>query len=293
MLNRRFNTYFTGVIIFILNTSELLRLGADKMKAVQKYEHIEVELERGICLVTLNRPEVRNALVPEMKQELIGFFRDVKSSEVIKVIIVTGKGTSFCAGGNIKGFKEMSVVDARKRMLHSQQLVSAIVELDQPVIAAVNGTAAGAGFSLALACDLILASNNATFTSSFTKIGLVPDLGAGYFLPKLVGAHIAKQIMFSGDPITAEEAKGLRIVNEVYNQENLLAEAYRVAEKLSCAAASAIALTKQLINSSHNVSFKEYLEHEALSQAVAFQTKDLQEGVQAFLEKRPPVFTGK
>lgn len=263
------------------------------MKAFQNYEHIEVEQEKGICLVTLNKPEVRNALVPELMLELIDFFREVKSSEEINAIILTGKGTSFCAGGNIKGFKEMLAVDARKRMRQSQQLVSSIVELDQPVIAAVNGSAAGAGFSLALACDLIIASRNAVFSSSFTKIGLVPDLGAAYFLPKLVGAHVAKQIMFSAEPISADKAKELRIVNEVYNGEDLLKEAYKWAERLSSAAGTAIGLTKRLINLSHNASFKEYLEQEALSQAVAFQTEDLQEGVKAFFEKRPPVFTGK
>jgi len=263
------------------------------MKAVLNYENIEVKQEKSICTVTLNKPEMRNALVQEMMLELIHFFRSVKGSEDIKVIILTGKGSSFCAGGNIKGFKEISAIDARKKLYRSQQLVTAIVELDQPVIAAVNGSAAGAGFSLALACDLILASSNATFTSSFTKIGLVPDLGASYFLPKLVGSHIAKQIMFSGEPITAEKAKSLHIVNEVYNEEELLAEAHIIAERLSCAASSAIGLTKQLINSSNNVGFKEFLEQEALSQAVAFQTEDLQEGVKAFFEKRPPIFTGK
>ena len=252
-----------------------------------------MKCEKNICLVTLNKPEMRNALVQEMMLELIRFFKGVKESEDIKVIIITGKGSSFCAGGNIKGFKEISALDARKKVHHSQQLVSAIVELDQPVIAAVNGSAAGAGLSLALACDLILASRNATFTSSFTKIGLVPDLGAGYFLPKLVGSHIAKQIMFSGEPITAEKARSLHIVNEVYDKEELLVEAYKLAESLSCAASAAIGLTKQLINKSQNVGFKEYLEQEVLSQSVAFQTEDLKEGVKAFLEKRPPVFTGK
>ena len=263
------------------------------MKAVQKYEHIEVKQENGIALVSLNRPEVRNALVPELMLELLDFFGKLKTSEEIKVIILTGKGSSFCAGGNIKGFKQTSAVEARKRMIQSQQLITSIFELEQPVIAAVNGAAAGAGLSLALACDLIIASEKAKFASSFTKIGLVPDLGAAYFLPKLVGAHIAKQIMFSGEPINAVQAKSLGIVNEIYNEDELLAEAYKWAEKLSHAAGVAVGLTKRLINSSHNMSFKEFLEQEALSQALAFQTEDLQEGVKAFFEKRPPIFTGK
>jgi len=263
------------------------------MKVIEEYANIEVKQDKGVCIVTMNKPESRNALAQEMLLELIHFFRSAKQSEEIRAIILTGKGSAFCSGGNIRGFKEQTAVEARKKLKFTQQLVTAIVELDQPIIAAVNGAAAGAGFSIALACDLILASRKAVFSSSFTKIGLVPDLGAAYFLPKLVGSHIAKQIMLSGEPVSAEKAKSLHIVNELYEEEELLSEAYKTAEKLANGASAAIALTKQLINSSHNSNFKDFLELEASLQGIAFQTDDLQEGVKAFFEKRPPSFIGK
>ena len=150
----------------------------------EKYQALEIKVLNGVCIVAFNRPDIRNALVEEIKEEWKFFLKEVKTNDEIKVIVLTGSGSSFSSGGDINSMDNLNLLDGRNRIRHSQEIIHLMKELDKPIIASVNGIAAGAGFSLALACDLIVAGKSAVFASSFIKIGLVPDLGGSYFLTR-------------------------------------------------------------------------------------------------------------
>ncbi|MDQ1002190.1 2-(1,2-epoxy-1,2-dihydrophenyl)acetyl-CoA isomerase [Neobacillus niacini] len=259
-----------------------------------KYQDIEIKNKDGICLITLNRPDRRNAIAPNIRKELIDIFKRIQHDNEISVVILTGKGNAFSAGGDLKYLQTIGTsIEGRKRMKDGQELLLAMLELDKPIIGAVNGVAVGAGFSLALACDIIIASESALFFQSFTKVGAVPDLGGAYFLSQLLGPYLAKKIMFLGEKISVKQAFDLHIVNNICSEENLMEEAYLIAKQLANGAGTAIGLTKQLINKSINGSLQEVLELEAIYQGVCFETDDFKEGVSSFLEKRSPIFSGK
>lgn len=262
---------------------------------VETYENILVDVKDGIALVTLNRPEIRNALVSGIKIELGDFFQKARGDSAIKAIILTGSGSGFCAGGDLNSLKHPNTkaIEGRNRLKSIQELVQLMLSIEKPIIAAVNGAAAGAGFSLALACDLILSSKSATFIQSFTKVGLIPDLGSTYFLPQLVGPYIAKKLMFLSEPVSAERAFELQIVNEVVDSDSLLERAFALGRQLSNGPSISIGLTKQLINKSLNHHLQEILDLEASYQSLCFETDDFNEGVSAFFEKRKPIFEGK
>ncbi|MCU6598965.1 enoyl-CoA hydratase-related protein [Peribacillus frigoritolerans] len=257
------------------------------------YKSIVTTVENKICLIKMNRQETRNA-ISDVLEELKERFREIENDNQVKAVILTGEGKAFSAGGNVKNMKGgRDAIDMRIRMKASQELVQLMLNLEKPIIAAVNGAAAGAGVSLALACDLVIAANSAFFIQSFIKIGALPDLGIIHFLTQLVGPLRAKELMLLGEKITSEQALQLGLINEVVSDGSLLDRSYAVAAKLAEGPGIAIGLTKKLVHRSANINLDEILELEAFGQGLCFQSEDLIEGVDAFLEKRSPQFNGR
>ncbi|MGE7982144.1 enoyl-CoA hydratase/isomerase family protein [Solibacillus sp. NPDC093137] len=246
--------------------------------------------ENGVCTVKLYRPHVRNALDLPMREELRDFFTEVKNNDDVKVIILTGEGNTFSAGGDLSASKDVDGATGRKRLQSGHEMISSIVNLEKPVIAAVNGAAAGAGVSLALACDMIIANQSAVFIQSFSKVGLIPDLGAIYFLPRLIGRHRALEMMFLGEKVSSEQALELGIVNRVVEDELLTNEIYKLAKQLTDGPQMALGLMKKLVNRSVLDDLSQSMELEGFAQAMCFESANFKEGVEAFFEKRKPVF---
>jgi 2-(1,2-epoxy-1,2-dihydrophenyl)acetyl-CoA isomerase len=259
-----------------------------------RYESLLVDVTDDIAVVRMNRPESMNSLAYQLRVDLVDCFGEIGNHDEIRVAILTGSGRAFCAGGDLKELREgMSVDRARKYLLHVSRVVQAIQNLEKPVIAAVNGAAMGAGFSLALACDLIVASEQARFSQAFVGVGLVPDLGGTYFMPRLVGLQKAKELAFTGKTLDASELAELGVVNHVVSAEELENKAFDLAGQIAEGAPLALGLTKNLLNRSWNLSLEEMLELEAQSQAACMQSEDHKEGITAFYEKRKGRFKGK
>lgn len=258
------------------------------------YDQLQVHVENKVGTIKLCRADVRNALVPELRRELLEALAQLGQDDEVNVLVLTGDGKAFCAGGDLGGMnKKASAVTARKRMLQSHELIRNLLRLEKPVIAAVNGAAAGAGFSLALACDLVFAGKSSFFVQSFVNVGLVPDLGAVHFLTSLLGPHRAKELMFLGDRVSAEEAFELGLVNRVIDDESLMEETLAVAERVANGPAISIGLTKAMVNRTILGQLHDTFEMEAFAQGLCFETEDFREGVTAFFEKRSPRFTGR
>ncbi len=256
-------------------------------------ELVLLERKNGIATVTMNRPKYYNALSPELIEALIKVLQECEKDPEIKVIVLTGAGKAFCAGGDLNHLESINnVVDGRNYIISAGSITSTIMNLAKPVIAMVNGVAAGAGFNLVLACDIVFCTASVKFVQSFAKIGLLPDCGGTYLLPRLVGLQKAKELMFSAEPIDAEMALQLGIVNRVVREEELQEITYQFAEKLSKAAPVATSLMKKLLNQSYNLTLENALELEADLQTICLQTEDNKEGIAAFKEKRNPVFRG-
>jgi enoyl-CoA hydratase/carnithine racemase len=259
-------------------------------------EHIIVENESGITKITLNRPEKLNAFVGHMRRDLAEALEQAGSDRSARVVILTGAGRAFCAGGDVAFMAELIArqdSEEFSRMLGAaRRVVTAIRQITKPVIAAVNGPASGAGCNLALACDLRIASTEATFSQSFAKVGLHPDWGGTYFLPRLVSSNKACEMFFLGDAIDADEALRLGLVNRVCAPEALETTVQELAQRLSEAPPIAIAAAKQAVHMSLNSNLDEMLRYETEAQLRCFESEDGREGISAFLEKRPPKFTG-
>ncbi len=257
------------------------------------YSYLKEEVRGKILLLALNAPEKRNALMMEMRNDLLEALSKAEQDDNIRAIVLTGEGKAFSAGGDLTALKELKALEGRKRLQASQPLIMKMLEIEKPIIAAVNGAAAGAGFSLTLLCDFIVASEQAFFVQSFVNVGLIPDFAALHFLPMLIGMQKAKELMFLGERVTAEEAERLGIVNRVAPADRLLDEAMEIAEKMASKAPISIGMTKKIMNHHLNRDLKTLLELEAQGQDICFQTEDFKEGVQAFFEKREPQFKGK
>jgi 2-(1,2-epoxy-1,2-dihydrophenyl)acetyl-CoA isomerase len=255
------------------------------------WQELMLEHDQGVLVVTLNRPDSLNTLSSVLKTELLQVLKDCQANTDVKVVVLTGAGRAFCAGGDLNGFGRMDVVQARQHLKQINEIVQAIRNLEKPVVAAVNGFATGAGCNLALACDIILASSEAKFCQSFIKVGLIPDGGGTYHLPRLVGLSKAKDLIFTGRMLTAEEAETWGLVTYVYDKEVFFREVMEYAKKLAKGPGHAMALGKKLLNESMNASFEQMLESERMAQTLCMQTSDHKEGLQAFFEKRAPNFT--
>ncbi|MDD4600140.1 Short-chain-enoyl-CoA hydratase [bioreactor metagenome] len=247
-----------------------------------------------VAILTLNRPMALNSLNQQMVDELMAALASIKADKGVRVVILTGSGRAFSAGGDLNYLESIAGTPAAHEFISQVgKLVAIIMDLPQPVVAMVNGAAAGAGFNLALACDLVIASKGAKFAQSFVKVGLVPDCGGMYLLPRLAGLSKAKELMFTADIIGAEEAARLGLVNKVVESDELGRTVAELAEKLTTAAPLAIAHMKRVLNKSDELTLQESLSMEAELQAESLATADYLEGVKAFREKRQPVFQGK
>ncbi len=260
------------------------------------YEHILISEGEGITTITLNRPDKLNAFIGHMRRDLAEALEHAGSDREVRVVILTGAGRAFCSGGDIAFMAElMERRDSEEfaRILGAgRRVITAIRSMSKPVIAAVNGPAAGAGFNLMLACDLRIASTNATFSQSFVKVGLHPDWGGTYFLPRLVTPNKACEMFFLGDTIDAKEAARLNIVNQVVAPEELETVTLQLAERLRAAPPIAIAAIKHAVYTSGGADLDEMLRYETEAQLRCFESDDGHEGVHAFFEKRDPHFTG-
>lgn len=255
-------------------------------------ETILVERGQGIAVVTLNRPDTLNALDLTMREELLVALQELNADDQVGAIIIQGQGRAFCAGGDINTMGDFQPNEGRKRMHNIQRLVRILMQMEKPVIAAVRGYAVGAGMNLALACDLVIASEGSKFCQSFLKIGLIPDCGGHYLLPRRVGVARAKELMFFAKTITAEEAMQFGIVNRVVPEGELLETAKQMAEELAQGPRVAIGLCKMLLNKSFDTDLDTALELEAHGQDLCLMSTDFKEGKTAFMEKRKPVFRG-
>ncbi len=258
------------------------------------YETLLVDKQDQVLLLQLNRPEKLNALNEVMAEELLHVTRDLAADEDVGALVLTGAGQSFCAGGDLEFLsRDYDLLQGIEYVKKVHPWIRAVAQLEKPVIAAVNGAAAGGGFSMALFCDIILAGEHTRFSLAFSRIGLVPDLAAMYFLPRLVGLQRAKDLIFTGRQIDAREANQMGIVSRVVPDDDLLEEALKLAAKLAAGPRVALRQSKQILNQSMQLNLEQLLDLEAYAQGVCFQTEDFREGAGAFLEKRPPAFKGK
>jgi 2-(1,2-epoxy-1,2-dihydrophenyl)acetyl-CoA isomerase len=257
------------------------------------FEELRYEVHERIATLTLDRPAALNALTIRLKTELLEGLRQAGRDAAVRAVVLSGAGRAFCAGQDLRERQEPDAtplgVELRERY---NPLIQAMRDLPKPILGAINGVAAGAGMSLALACDVRIASQAASFVLAFERIGLVPDSGATWLLPRLVGSSKAAELALLGDPLSAADAERLGLVAKVVAPDDLAREAEAVATRLAGLAPRAVAFTKRALARSWGVSLEDQLEFEAHLQGLAGATADHAEGLTAFIEKRPPHFSG-
>src|SRR2546427_3868238 len=260
-------------------------------------DHIKVTEAEGIVTITLNRPDRLNALFGHMRRDLAEALEEAGSDPEVRVIVINGEGRAFCAGGDVHFMAELvergDAEEFARLLGAARRVILAIRQMTKPVLASIEGPASGAGFNLALACDLRIASSTATFSQSFVKLGFHPDWGGTYFLPRIVTPNIACELFFLGDTIDAQEAQRLGLLNRVVAPDELEAETRKLAERLREGPAVSIAAAKHAVYASERETLEQMLQYEVEAQIHCFESEDGREGVRAFLEKRPPRFTGR
>ena len=258
-------------------------------------ETVLYEVSDGVATITLNRPDALNSTNDQLYRELTGLIKTVAEDANIGCVILTGAGRGFCAGADVKSMNpDMKPLARRKRHRGIlRDVLYPLTNLEKPVIAAVNGPAVGAGFNIALAADILIASEVAVFSQIFTRLALVPDLGGLYFLTRVVGLNKAKELCFTARKISATEAFDLGIVNRVVAAADLMPEARKLAIEIAAGPATALAMIKNLLNKSSTSTIEQMLEFESYAQTIAYMTPEHGEGVLAFREKRAPNFRNK
>lgn len=259
------------------------------------YKTLRHHTEHHVSLITFNRPEKLNAFNKLMIKETIKALDEAARLTRIRCVVLTGDGNSFSSGQDLTEFGDLAVTNSLENHLRQgyNALVSRMISLEKPIVAAVNGVAAGAGLGVALAADIRLASSRARFIHAFTRIGLVPDSGSTWTLPRLIGFGRAMEMALTGKPISADLALSWGLVNEVIPHDQLMPVAITWAQSLASGPTVAFGLTKQAMYSANRMTIEEALENEAELQAIAGKTADFREGVRSFLEKRKPKFTGE
>lgn len=250
------------------------------------------ERQDGVLVLTLNRPEKLNAITGELLDALYAALKEGEEDREVRALLLTGAGRAFSAGQDLTEFGDRKP-DYEAHLRRYNRVVEALSGLEKPLVVAVNGVAAGAGMSLALWGDLRLAAVGASFTTAFVRIGLVPDSGLSFLLPRLVGLAKAQELLLLSPRLSAEEALALGLVHRVVPAEKLMEEALSLAKELAQGPTRAYALTKKLLLETYRLSLTEALAHRAVLQGQAGQTQDHEEGVRAFREKRPPRFQGR
>lgn len=261
------------------------------------YETVQLDLRRAVAVLTLNRPESLNALTVKMGQEFQAAVKEALEKGA-RAIVLTGAGRAFCAGGDLRDMQRIAAQDGRLeaffdeplRLLHDCILM--IRKTPAPFVAAVNGVASGAGCNLALACDLTMAAESARFNQAFIKIGLSPDCGGTFILPRLIGWKRATELLLTGDMVSAQRAAEIGMINAVVPDRELMDQAFAIAERLAQAPTAAIGRIKELLEASATSDYAAQLERERKAQIQSGQTTDFKEGVAAFIEKRSPKFVG-
>ena len=250
--------------------------------------------DNGVGYITLNRPDKYNSFNREMAMELQEALDDCANDDEVRCIYITGAGKGFCSGQDLAEATNPTPEEFERLVAeHYNATILRIRNVEKPVVAAVNGVAAGAGANIALACDIVLAAAGASFIQAFSKIGLIPDSGGTYFLPRLVGMQRAAALMMTGEKVMAADAVAMGMIYKSFPDEVFEAEAKKMATMLAQMPTRGIGLTKRLLNSTFNHSIEGQLDMEMRTQVIAGSTHDFKEGVQAFLEKRKPVFKGK
>lgn len=258
------------------------------------FQTLLYSISKNILTITLNRPESFNSANEQMKKELLDAFKQAEKDPDVRCIVLRGAGEkAFCSGQDLKEYQEAK--SSMKEMLEKQYnpIIKQMRSIEKPIIAMINGVAAGAGFSFALACDIRIMSDKAKLIQAFVRIGLVADSGSHWFLPRLVGTAKAFEYATTGKDIDANEAKEVGLVNNMVPHAELEKETYELAKRLAMGAPKAIGMIKRTLNKSYSLTLDEMLSYEAMMQEVASHSADHREGVQAFIEKRTPKFEGK
>jgi len=258
-----------------------------------EYEALTVDKKAGTATLTLNRPEQLNAISLPMAQSLGKALNDIDKDGSIKVLIITGAGRSFCTGIDISQLSPISEMTREELSDLMRTLSLPLYNLSKPTIAAINGVAVGAGLSIAMLCDIRIASEKARFSSAYIRMGLVPDIGATYSLPRIAGTAKAMELMLTGDTFDAAEARRMGILNRVVAEEEVMKVARELADRIAKGPSIAINLTKQAVYRGIHNSLEQQIELECLADYICLRTEDHKEGVKSFFEKRPPEFKGK
>ena len=261
------------------------------------FETVKYELNETTAIITMNRPEALNALSLQLTVDLRSAIEKAVEDKA-RAIIITGEGRAFCSGGDLRQMQQMwrkegrieAFLEEPLKVLHD--LIRLIRETPIPFLAAVQGVCAGAGTNIALACDLVFAADHASFNEAFVRIGLSPDCGGSFFLPRAVGEKLAAELMMTGDTVSAEKALQIGMINRIVSAENLMEETLQSAKKLALAPTAAIGRIKQMLNATFSNDLAQQLDLEHKLQIESGRGNDFKEGVQAFFEKRQPNFTG-
>ena len=261
------------------------------------FKAIQYAIENDVAWITMNRPEQRNAVNAEMREELISVLTDARSNAGIRALVLTGSGKGFCTGADLSGPRGQgpSGPGATREVMKgsSQRLIRSLWDLEKPVVAAVNGVAAGLGSHLAFASDFVIAAADARFIEVFVRRGISVDAGGAFLLPRLIGLQKAKELVFFGDDLSADEALRVGLASKVVPGDQLLATAREWAERLAKGPTFAIGMSKRLLNRSLESSLETAFEEEAMAQALVSQSEDTREGMVSFMERRAPQFKGR
>ena len=261
----------------------------------KQFECLLIEKSNGVATITLNRPDVFNAFNDTISYEMQEALKLMDRAKEVRVVVLTGAGKAFCSGQDLKAIKEVAGKRDLSESLHKRYnpIIRAMRALPKPIICRLNGVAAGAGCSIALACDLVIAKESASFIQAFSKIGLIPDSGGTFILPRLIGMQKALALMITGDKVSAKDAEQMNMIYKAVSDENFDNEVQKISQTLAQMPTKGIGLTKRAINESWNNSLNQQLDLEEILQTEAGETFDFKEGVAAFLEKRKPIFKGK